>query len=264
METVIKLNSVSVIKSGKSILDKIDLQIRRGENWAVIGPNGSGKSFLLRILSTLQYPSSGEAEIFGKILGRVNVWELRKNIGVVSDLLQREYKGEIKVFDVVCSGFFSSVGVYDNVTEEQKERAWELLEQLEITHLAERTLSHLSHGEQRKALIARALVFKPQLLILDEPCTGLDIPSREEFLESLQELIASGINIVLVTHHIEELMPEINKVLLLKEGKVYLKGDKRELMNRANLNHVLGHELGIGEHEGRYFTVFGPEVAGKL
>ena len=223
------------------------------ENWAIIGRNGSGKSFLLRILSGNLFPSTGIVKIFGKQLGFVNIWDLRKEIGFVSDHLQREYDRETRVINVIYSGFFASNGLYQDVTDEMKEKVVDILEFLEIFHLRDRVFGHLSSGEQKKVLIARSLVFSPKLLIFDEPCNNLDLASKEDVLHSIQKLVQKGHNIVFVTHHIEEIIPQINNVLFLKEGKIIKSGDKVKMMNKKLLNNLLSYKFGVVKKNGWYY-----------
>lgn len=253
MNTIISLKNVSVTRDGNRILNNVSFDIKKGENWAIIGRNGSGKSFLLRIISTLIYPSEGSAEIYGNTLGQTNIWDLRHKIGVVSDLLQREYSGKVKVRDVVASGFFSSIGLYENLTDEQIIKIDEIIDKLGIRHIANREYKNLSQGEQKKVLIGRSLVFDPELLILDEPTTGLDIAAREDFLETVSKLIKHGHNVILVTHHIEEIVPKINKILFMVNGSVYNYGDKKKMMTNKYLNEVLSIKSKIKKKKNRYW-----------
>jgi len=253
METIINLENVSLIRDGNYILKNISWQVKKNEQWAVIGRNGAGKSFLLRILSANLFPSHGSVKVLGKEFGKVNMWYLRRQIGVVSDLLQQDYYQTISVRKVIYSGFFSSIGLYKEVSQAQKQKTEELLYYLGINNLEERIFGKCSHGEQRRILIARALVFDPHLLVLDEPCTGLDVASREEFLKTLQKLLIKDLTIIFVTHHIEEIFPAINRVLFLIRGKVFLKGQKTALMTKANLKRVLECDLNVIKRNGRYF-----------
>lgn len=256
MESLIELENVSVIKDGKHILRDINWSITPNENWAVIGKNGSGKSFLLRLLSANLQPSKGIIKVFEKQFGKVSLWDLKKKIGLVSDLLQSQYPNENKVIDVVYSGYFSSIGVYDPIDSRMKKSADKILKFLGISHLKGRRFSELSHGEQRKALIARSLVFNPRLLVLDEPCTGLDIPAREEFLKAIQKLAEHGHNIIFVTHHIEEVMPLINHVLFIKNGQIFNKGPKEKMMKEDILKNVLGYDFKLIKKGGRYWPKY--------
>jgi iron complex transport system ATP-binding protein len=254
MNTLIELQDVSIVRDKKTILDKINWKVLDNENWAVIGRNGAGKSFLLRLLSANLFQSSGTVKIFDEEFGKVNIWELKKKIGFISDLLQKEYNENTKAINVVYSGFFASNGLYEEVTPKMEKRSDEILDFLEIQDLKNRAYGKLSQGEQRRVLIARAIVFKPKLLIFDEPCTGLDIASREEFLSTVEKLVEKGHNIIFVTHHIEEIIPSINKVLFLKEGKVFECGNKKEMMKENHLNNVLEFKFKINEKNDRFWA----------
>lgn len=253
MKKIIELKNVNITMDNRQILTGITWSVGKNENWAVIGQNGSGKSFLLQLLSANIQPSSGTVELFGEMFGRVSLWELKKKIGVVSDMLLRQYHDNYKTIDVVCSGYFSSIGIYDKITAKMLNDAINILKELKITHLRHKRVCELSHGEQKRVLIARALVFNPKLLVFDEPCNGLDIPSREKFLKLAQNLSKKGHNIIFVTHHIEEIMPFINNVMLIKDGKIYAKGQKEDMMKKEMLNRVLNFKFNVTEKSGRYW-----------
>ena len=253
-QEILKAENVSIIRDGQYIIKDVSFSINKGENWAIIGRNGSGKSFMLKILSTLVYPSEGTISIYGRKFGETNIWDLRKKIGVVSDRLQHDYNGNICVQEVILSGFFSSIGIHQDVEDWQVERVKEIMEFLRLTPMAMRPFESLSQGEQKRALIGRALVFKPQLIILDEPCSGLDIASRDDFLNFLGKMIADGMQIIFVTHHIEEIIPEISHVMLMEKGKIYKAGKKEEMMERKQLRYILGVEkFKMKEKKGRYW-----------
>ncbi|MBD3265882.1 ATP-binding cassette domain-containing protein [bacterium] len=253
MQPLLALQHVTVIRDGVRILDDINWIMQADEHWAVIGKNGAGKSFLLQLLSAQFHPTSGLVQVMGEELGQVNVWDLRTKIGMVSDGLQRQYHNYFTVLDVVCSGFFASVGIYEPITDAMKEKADETLEKVGLSPLKDRRFGDLSHGEQRRVLIARALVFDPIMLVLDEPCSGLDIPSREDFLQTIQRLGESGHNLVFVTHHLEEVMPVIGKILLLKDGKVHARGDKEEMLISTHLESTFDYPIPIVQSDGRYW-----------
>lgn len=258
-DVLINLEGVNVFREDTRILDNINWKVRCGQQWVVLGANGSGKSFLMNIISSYLHPSGGKVSLLGFELGKVNVWKLRKKIGVVSDGLQASYAGSVQVIDVVCSGFFSSVGLYVEKEDWMDEKAKLVLESLQMADFAHRPFRKLSHGEQKRVLIARALVFDPDLLILDEPCNGLDIPSREYFLETLSGLVSGGTNIVYVTHHVDEIMPFITHVLLLKNGQVVECGKKEDVLREYILNRGLGYSMHLVKEQGRYFSLYRPE-----
>ncbi len=254
MTKYIEVNNISLRINGKEILKKISFSLESSEHLAIIGRNGAGKSMLLKILSATLFPSSGTISVLGKKFGEANLLELRKSIGLVSDKLQKSYYEDSVVQNVVLSGFFASNGLYDDVSKEMIQQASHILEFLNISHLVDRIYGELSNGEQKRVLIARALVFEPKLLILDEVCNGLDIASREEFLEFLQNIANKNIcNIIYVTHHIEEIFPAINRILLLKDGSAYKIGSKKEILTSQNITDTLSYKCELIEKDERYY-----------
>jgi len=254
--SLLEMKSVTVVRSGKKILDSISLSIEPGEHVAIIGPNGSGKSSLIKTLTKEYHPLAGAEGLVLKIMGKEtwNVFELRKLLGIVSGDLQQTYCRQIRVFDVILSGFFSSIGIYYNhkVTPEMEARAEEILEFLEISHLADRLICELSSGEARRVLIGRALVHDPHALILDEPANSLDLKAMHSFRESVRKIAGSGKNVILVTHNLQDLIPEIRRVILIKEGKVFRDGRKEEVLTDANLSELFSLSVKVLEKEGYY------------
>lgn len=254
--SLLEMKSVTVVRSGKKILDSISLSIEPGEHVAIIGPNGSGKSSLIKTLTKEYHPLAGAEGLVLKIMGKEtwNVFELRKLLGIVSGDLQQTYCRQIRVFDVILSGFFSSIGIYYNhkVTPEMEARAEEILEFLEISHLADRLICELSSGEARRVLIGRALVHDPHALILDEPANSLDLKAMHSFRESVRKIAGSGKNVILVTHNLQDLIPEISRVILIKEGKVFRDGRKEEVLTDANLSELFSLSVKVLEKEGYY------------
>ena len=250
----IKVDNISLTINGKTILKNISFYLDNGDHLAIIGRNGSGKSMLLKILSTTLFPSSGTISILDKKFGETNLLELRKSIGIVSDKLQKSYYENSIVQNVVLSGYFASNGLYDEVSDDEIKQSLYILDFLNISHLKDRYYGELSNGEQKRVLIARALVNNPKLLILDEVCSGLDIASREDFLEFLQDLTNKNIcNIIYVTHYIEEIFPAINKLLFLKEGTIYKIGSKKDILTNENISNTLSYNCKLIEKNGRYY-----------
>ncbi|GAB4219995.1 MAG: ABC transporter ATP-binding protein [Spirochaetota bacterium] len=250
---LLHLHNVSLWRNSATILKNINLTIKYGEQWAVLGPNGSGKSFLMNIIATLVFPSSGEVVIAGKKLGEVNVWDVRKHIGIVSDYLQYSYPAMTKTVEVVASGFYSSLGLYQELSPTILQKAESILQTLGLEHYAQTPFGKLSYGEQKRVLIGRAIVYDPDILILDEPCNGLDIRAREEFLHKLTDLVAIKKHIIYVTHHVDEIMPWINRVMLLADGQCMYAGDRSVLEDEALLSRVMGYPLGIFHHNSRTY-----------
>ncbi|WP_048163082.1 MULTISPECIES: ABC transporter ATP-binding protein [unclassified Methanosarcina] len=256
--SLLEMKNVTVVRGGKKILDSVSLSIKPGEHVAIIGPNGSGKSSLIKTLTKEYHPLAGADGLVLKIMGKEtwNVFELRNLLGIVSGELQQTCCRQIRVLDVVLSGFFSSIGIYYNheVTPEMEASAEEVLEFLEISHLADRSMCELSTGEARKVLIGRALVHDPQALFLDEPANSLDLKALHSFRESVRKIAHSGKSVILVTHNLQDVIPEISRVVLIKEGKVFRDGKKEEVLTDANLSELFSLSVKVLEKEGYYQT----------
>jgi iron complex transport system ATP-binding protein len=229
-ESVVHTKDVRWIREGRTILDQVSWEVKKGEHWAIAGLNGSGKTSLLNIITGYQWPTSGEVHVLGQQLGRVDLRELRKSIGWVSTSLGERYQGRPSdtALEVVLSGKFASIGLYEEPSTVDKENAHKLLQSFHVQHLAEKPYYNLSQGEKQKVIIARAWMANPKLIILDEPCTGLDIAAREELLSTIHNLstVPEGPTILYVTHHIEEIVPSFTHALLLKDGQVVAAGEK--------------------------------------
>src|SRR6185295_19193922 len=227
-----------------------------GENVAILGPNGSGKSSLLKLLTRELYPVANDGEFRMKILGR-DRWELfdlRRHLGIVSMDLQHDFARECSGWEAVVSGFFSSVGLWSNhrVTPAMERKAWRVLERLEVAPLADRLMTEMSSGEARRMLLGRALIHDPDALILDEPTTSLDLRLVREFRETLRKLARGGTSIILVTHAIEEVIPEIRRVILLRDGRVFKDGPKKEVLTSANLSELYRMPVRLDAENGYY------------
>lgn len=253
-DTLIELCDAKVVRDGRTILHVDSLAFREGEHVAVLGPNGAGKSTLIGLLTRDVRPVvRDEPSVFLRGHARWDLFEARRIFGVVSDTLQDAHRKRVTVRDVVLSGFFGSVGVYrrDEVTLAMNERAEELLDYLSITGLADRTMDTLSTGEARRALIGRALVHDPALLVLDEPTHGLDPAGTYHFL-ALLRTIASRCALVIVTHHVSDIVPEVGRVVMLKDGHVFRDGPKAELLCGEALSALYGIPAEIEERNGWY------------
>lgn len=253
---LLELKNVTVIRCGKKILDSVSLSIEQGEHVAIIGPNGSGKSSLIKTITKEYYPLATADELVLKIMGK-DVWhvfELRKLLGIVSGDLQQTCCRQIKVMDVVLSGFFSSIGIYynHNVTPEMENRAREILEFLEISHLENRLMCELSTGEARRVLIGRALAHDPYALVLDEPANSLDLRALYSFRESIRKIASSGKSVILVTHNLQDIIPEINRVILIREGKIFRDGKKEDILTDVNLSELFSLPVDVLEKGGYY------------
>lgn len=255
---LLELKNVTVVKGRKKILDSVSLSVKTGENVAIIGPNGSGKSSLIKTFTKEYYPLAGEEGLVLKILGREawHVFELRELLGIVSGELQQACCRKIRVLDVVLSGYFSSIGIYYNhrVAPWMENRALEVLNFLEISHLANREMNELSSGEAKRVLIGRALVHDPLALILDEPTNSLDIKALHTFRQILRKIACSGKSVILVTHNLQDLIPEISRVVLIRDGKIIKDGPKEKVLTDDNLSELFSLPIKVLEKEGYYQT----------
>ncbi|NGQ97352.1 ABC transporter ATP-binding protein [Brevibacillus sp. SYP-B805] len=254
---MIELNGVSWRRGERLILRDIHWRIEPGQHWCLFGLNGSGKTTLLNIINGYIWPTQGEVTVLGKRFGQVDVRELRKWIGLVSLSLQQKFYGYEPVEEIVMSGKFASIGLYDVPSDEDRQRADDLLVRMGCAALRGRSYQTLSQGEQQRVLIARALMASPKLLILDEPCSGLDVLAREQLLQMIGQLAdePDAPTLLYVTHHLEEILPCFSHTLLLKEGSVYRAGATTEILTSDCLSGFLGVPVDVREWNGRYFSM---------
>lgn len=252
---LIAIRDAEVVRDGRTILRIDDLAFREGEHVAILGPNGAGKSTLIGLLTRDIRPlMRDEPTVLLRGRERWDLFEARRVFGLVSDTLQADYARRVTVRDVVLSGYFGSVGLYrpNELTPAMTTRADELLTFLGIEPLAARTMNTLSTGEARRALIGRALVHDPALLILDEPTRGLDPAGTYHFLGLLREIARAGHALVIVTHHVSDIVPEMGRVVMLKSGRIAHDGPKAGLLTGESLGELYGIPAEIEERDGWY------------
>lgn len=255
MAAVVDLAGVSIVRNGSTLINDITWAVDESDRWVVIGPNGAGKTTLLQVISAQIHPSDGVAGLLGEVLGTVDVFELRPRIGLTSAALaERIPRGE-RVHDVVVSASYAVLGRWrEQYDELDHSRADELLTQLKIGHLADRTFGTLSEGERKRVQIARALMTDPELLLLDEPAAGLDLAGRETLVNTLAELAQDQFApaTVLVTHHVEEIPAGITHAMLLKDGNIVAAGPLHETLTAENLTKTFDLELSLVQADGRW------------
>jgi iron complex transport system ATP-binding protein len=249
------LKHISVLRDGRKILDDITLNIKIGEDVAIIGPNGSGKSTFIKLITRSIYPSytyteKGVCKLFGRDVW--NIVDLRNMLGIVTNELQYNFHGEITGFDVVLSGFFSSIGIGKNhtVTKNMIKKTEQTIDLMEVSYLKDKKLEAISSGEARRFLIARALVNDPKVLILDEPSNSLDITSSLNLHKIMRKIIATGANIILVTHLVSDIIPEINRFVFFKNGKIFANGSRKNVFTSEKLSSLFGISVKISENNG--------------
>ncbi len=241
------------------MFENLNLVIAQHERVAILGPNGCGKTTLMKTINRELYPVV-KPDSFVRILGRDawNVWKLRQHIGFVSHDLHQRYTPDTTALEVVISGFYSSIGVHGTlarrVSESQREAAIETLGELGVGSLQDTPLSAMSTGQQRRCLLARALVHRPDTLILDEPTAGLDFTASFDYLGRLRRLAEAGRNIVIVTHHLNEIPPEVDRVVLLQNGRVAADGPKKAVLNSELLSKIYETRIRVAEIDGYYLA----------
>ncbi len=255
MWKIIEIKDVTVYRGQTRVFNDLSLEITRGCHTAILGPNGAGKSTLLKLLSRDLYPVQRDGSyirLFGQ--ERWNVWDLRAHFGIVSHDLQQQYLGNARGLNVILSGYYSSIDTawHQQFSAEDKERAHRLMHTLGVAELKDRAFSEMSTGEQRRFLLGRALINDPDTLVLDEPTGGLDLKACFQYLDIIRGLMRDGKTVILVTHHIHEIPPEVSRVVLLKEGEVLADGEKPEILTAGNLSNLFDTAIELVHLNGFY------------
>lgn len=265
-QPVVSLQKVTVVRSGTQILDAIDWVIEPGERWVLFGANGSGKTTLLEVVSTYLFPTSGMVEVLGDRLGSMDVREMRPRIGFVGPVPSSLVRKHLRALDVVVTGRHASFVAtrWHHYDDTDWELARECLRSVHAEDLAEREFGTMSQGEQKRVLIARSLVTRPELLLLDEPGSGLDLGARERLIESLAALAEDPGSppVVLVTHHVEEIPPGFGHILMLAEGRVVAAGPIDEVLTNRALSEAFGMQLQLERHGDRWRAWSPPQPSG--
>jgi iron complex transport system ATP-binding protein len=254
-EWALEIRDVSLKRGETEILRHVNWQLPRGVCAAILGPNGSGKSTLARIIACYLWPTQGEVAVLGGAFGEVNLLEARQEVRLVQAAGPYDVEPSLTAREVVLTGFFSSIGLYDEVTPRMEDEADRLLHLVGLDHVASHTYATLSSGERVRSLIARALVVQPSLLLLDEPTNGLDLLAREQVLATVQSMFkepGQSPTVIMITHHVDELPPATTHVLLLDEGKVAASGSPDRVLTSEVLSAVYRCPLQVMHSNGRY------------
>jgi len=259
-DAVLEVCNLQVRRGKTTILDGVSWRVERGQHWVILGANGSGKTSLLSALTGYLTPSGGEIAVLGRRYGQTDWRELRKRIGLVSSSVRQMMSESEPALQTIVSGKYAMIDFWGRVTRSDRARALHLLEQIECEHLAERPWVFLSQGERQRLLIGRALMADPRLLILDEPCAGLDPVAREHFLQFLDRLgrRRRAPTLALVTHHVEEIMPVFSHALLLKAGAVLANGRKQNILRSSLLTEAFESAVNLRATNGRFSLTVSP------
>ena len=260
----LEMKGVEAWLGPRQVFAHLSLTLFKGEHTVVLGPNGAGKSSLIRLLSREVYPVVKEGcglRLFGS--ETINLWTLRSRMGVLAQDQPTTYRGDVRAFDVVLSGFFGSVGLgrSQQPSSQQRWRVADLMEQMELNELRNEPFGCLSEGERRRLLLARALVHDPEVLVLDEPTNGLDLQARYQLLAQLRQLCRRGTTLLMVSHRIEEVLPEIQRAVFLKNGAVVADGPCHALLTDHPLSDLFGTPLHVVTHGGHRQVLPGMDKA---
>jgi iron complex transport system ATP-binding protein len=262
MGPAVQMRNLSVRRGDVTILEDINWTLRRGAVAALLGPNGSGKTTLTRVITGYEWPTEGTVDVLGDRMGRVDVRELRKRVQIVNPSARFGVDAGLTAEQVVLTGYTATLYLYDSVTDEQRQRARRLLRAVGLSHRTDHKFGTMSTGEQRRCLLARALVRLPEMLILDEPTAGLDVNAREHLLATIDQLhrLPDAPTILIVTHHVEEISPAAEQVVLLKEGRITACGKPDDVISPEILSDLFGCKVFVQKRSGRHWLEVLPEA----
>lgn len=248
---MISMKDIVLKRGNVRILDDVNLQLGQDEHWAILGRNGSGKTTLLEMMTGYLFPTSGQVEVLGNVYGQCDVREVRKDIGYISQSLLEKMSLKDPVWEAVATGAYAFLRFYQDIPDEAKEKAIQLLQEMKLGRTLEQPLGTLSQGERKKVMLARALMAEPKLLIMDEPCSGLDLYERENLLIEIDQLRQRNMSVIYVTHHIEEIVPLFTHVAFIKDGKIVAAGPKKEVLTKETIMHTYDISVDLNWDEDR-------------
>jgi len=254
MNPILTVSKLLIQRGAQTILNRINWEVKPGENWVILGPNGSGKTSLLSALTGYLTPSDGEINLLGESFGQTDWRDLRTMVGLVSSSILQRMPNDDTPLETVVSGKYAMIDYWGKISGADKREARRILREIDAEQLESRPWLYLSQGERQRVLIGRALMAHPKLLILDEPCSGLDPVAREHFLDFIEQLgrKPDAPAIILVTHHVEEIRPLFSHVLLLSKGGVTAQGPIKSSLTSASLTEAFGFPIRLKRKKQQY------------
>lgn len=244
---MIHIENIYLYRNDKTILDNLTWHVSPGEHWAILGLNGCGKTTLLNVINGYIWPNDGKVQVLGETYGQTYIPKIRARIGWVSNSMIDNFNWQDNAIEIVLSGKFGALRLFEEVTEEDIQKAVSIMKHFHCDHLANKLFEHLSQGERQRVQIARAIMAEPEILILDEPCGGLDLIERENLLQTIEQ-IANKENpptLIYVTHHVEEILPCFSHILLMKDGKDVATGSRTDILTTDTLSQFFGRPVSI-------------------
>ncbi|MER2030228.1 MAG: ABC transporter ATP-binding protein [Solibacillus sp.] len=244
---MIHIENIHLYRNDKMILNDLSWHVQKGQHWAILGLNGSGKTTLLKVINGYIWPNEGNVQVLGETYGKTYIPKLRTRIGWVSNAMIDNFNWQDNAIEIVLSGKFGALRLFNDVTEEEIEHAVSIMKHFHCDHLANKSFEHLSQGERQRVQIARAIMADPEILILDEPCGGLDLIERENLLQTIEQIAEAenGPTLIYVTHHVEEILPCFSHVLLMKDGKNVEANTREVVLTNELLSDFFGREISL-------------------
>ncbi|MFS0876118.1 ABC transporter ATP-binding protein [Solibacillus isronensis] len=244
---MIHIENIHLYRNDKQILNDLSWHVQKGQHWAILGLNGSGKTTLLKVINGYIWPNEGKVQVLGETYGKTYIPKLRTRIGWVSNAMIDNFNWQDNAIEIVLSGKFGALRLFNDVTEEEIDHAVSIMKHFHCDHLANKSFEHLSQGERQRVQIARAIMADPEILILDEPCGGLDLIERENLLQTIEQIAEAenGPTLIYVTHHVEEILPCFSHVLLMKDGKNVEANAREVVLTDELLSDFFGREISL-------------------